>query len=165
MKIVIAGGTGFIGQRLTQTLRQRDHEVVVLTRGRQTTTQRVAAVTWDAIHAEGAWVAEVRGADAVVNLAGASIGGGRWTASRKRLLIESRIRSTQALVDAVKATGRPVALITASGIDYYGNHPGAEALDEHAPAGTSFLARLCVRWEEAALQAEPLGMQIGRAHV
>src|ERR1051326_7219516 len=143
MNSVVAGGSGFVGRRLIQTLQQRGHAVVVLTRGSPTAVERlpsgVQAVTW-----AGAWVGEVQKADAVVNLAGASIGGGRWTENRKRLLFESRIGPTEAIVRALAAAKRPTALITASGIDYYGDHPGDEVLDEHAPAGSSFLAQLCV---------------------
>jgi uncharacterized protein len=159
MNIVVAGGSGFIGRRLIQTLQQTGHAVVVLTRGSHTAMERlpsgVRAVTW-----EGAWEPEVQAADAVVNLAGASIGGGRWTESRKRALVDSRLRTTEAIVRALATAKRPTALISASGIDYYGDHPGDETLDEQAPAGASFLARLCVRWEDAARQAEPSGVRV-----
>jgi uncharacterized protein (TIGR01777 family) len=164
MKILVAGGTGLIGQSLTSALQQRGHALVVLTRGSRGAIERlptgVRALRWN-----DAWPTEVRGANAIVNLAGASIGGGRWTEARKRVLIDSRVQSNQALVRALAATPaaeRPQALITASGVDYYGHHPGDEHLDERAPAGTSFLARLCVAWEAAALDAEPLGVRVAQ---
>ena len=169
MKIIIAGGTGFVGRALTRSLLGSGHEVVVLSRGEAAAAHRLTAgvrsVRWNARGAEGAWASELRGAGAVVNLSGASIGGGRWTDSRKRVLIESRVRSTQALVRAmglVPAAERPGVLVNASGIDYYGNHVGNEALDERASAGTSFLARLSVQWEDAAQMAEPLGVRVVR---
>jgi hypothetical protein len=125
----------------------------------------VRAVEWDARDAGGAWAQELRDAGAVVNLAGASIGRPRWTAARKRVLTESRLRSTDALVQAMgalPAERRPPILVSASGIDYYGDHPGDELLDESAPPGASFLARLCVQWEEAAQKAESLGVRVVR---
>ena len=163
MKIVVAGGTGFIGRALTQSLSRGGHEVVVLTR--KPTTGDEHAVTWDASDASGPWASAVRGAGAVVNLDGASIGGGRWTASRKRVITESRVRSTEALVQAmaqVPEAERSRVFVVPSGIDYYGDHPGDELLDETAPPGTSFLAQLCVQWEAAAQKAEPLGVRVVR---
>ena len=166
MKIVIAGGTGFVGRALSQLLRRGGHNLVVLTRGVGTGAEHlpgVRAVAWDAHDASGKWAGELRGAGAVVNLAGANIGGGRWTNRRKRLLTESRVGSTDALVQAMAglpADERPSSLIVASGIDYYGDHPGDETLDERAPPGATFLARLCVQWEAAADKAEPLGVRV-----
>jgi uncharacterized protein (TIGR01777 family) len=169
MKVIVAGGTGFIGHALSGSLVRNGHEVVVLTRDPSPATGRlptgVRAVAWGARDPAGAWVVELRGAGAVVNLAGASIGGGRWTEQRKHLLTRSRVDSTEALVramEALSAAEGPQALVTASGIDYYGHHPGDEALDESAPPGSSFLARLCVEWEDAALNAEALGIRVVR---
>ncbi len=163
MKIVVAGGTGFVGQALSRALAGRGHEVLVLTRRPDSTVGSARVAVWDATHDAGPWAGELRGSGAVVNLAGASIGGGRWTRARKRVLVESRVRATEALVQAIAAlpaTDRPAALITASGVDYYGDHPGDEALDESAPAGGSFLGQLCVQWENAALKAVPLGVRV-----
>jgi uncharacterized protein (TIGR01777 family) len=137
--------------------------VVILTRGRA--VRGVRAVVWDARTPSGAWVTELRSAGAVVNLAGASIGGARWTRARKRLLTDSRIRSTQALVQAMAALSadeRPPVFVTASGIDYYGDRADETPLDESAPPGTSFLAQLCVQWEDAAISAAHLGVRVVR---
>ncbi|HEU5317535.1 MAG TPA: NAD-dependent epimerase/dehydratase family protein, partial [Chloroflexota bacterium] len=90
MKIVVAGGTGFIGQPLTRDLVQRGHEVVVLSRHSGGAAAGAREATWDG-HTQGAWAEALRGAGAVVNLAGASIGAGRWTESRKRVLRDSRL--------------------------------------------------------------------------
>jgi uncharacterized protein (TIGR01777 family) len=169
MKIVIAGGTGFIGRHLAESLQRGGHEVVALTRdagrGAARVPSGVRAVEWDARNAAGPWAQELRGAGAIVNLAGATIGRPPWTVGRKRMLTESRVRSTEALVGAIAALpaeARPQTLVNASGIDYYGDHPGDEALDESAPPGVSFLARLCVQWEDAGQKAAPLGVRVVR---
>jgi hypothetical protein len=92
----------------------------------------------------------VDGADAVVNLAGASIGGRRWTVGRKKAIRDSRVGTNRALAVAIEAAERkPAVFVTASGIDYYGAS-GDAVVDESSPAGRSFLAAVCVQWEAAA---------------
>ena len=164
MKIVVAGGTGYIGQALVRELVHAGHEVVVLSRGGNGGGPAGARVVrWDpAARSGGAWAAELRGSGAVVNLAGANIGGGRWTTARKRLLEESRIQSTGALVAGIRgleAGDRPQVLVNASGIDYYGDR-GDEVISEESAPGQSFLAQLCVRWEASAREAEALGARV-----
>jgi uncharacterized protein (TIGR01777 family) len=99
----------------------------------------------------------------VVNLAGASVGTRPWTAGRRREILESRLRATSALVAAMAglpAAVRPPALVSASGVDYYGER-GDEVLDEGSPPGDdAFLAGVCARWEAAARDAEPLGVRV-----
>ena len=168
MKVVIAGATGLIGRALSGALQRAGHDVVALTRdpskGAGSLPAGVRAVAWDATRPGGAWAAELRGADAVVNLAGATIGPPqRWTAARKRVLTESRVQSNAALVDAIvtlPAGERPGVFVTASGVDYYGDRHDDTPLDESAPAGDSFLAQLCVQWEAAAQRAESLGVRV-----
>jgi len=100
------------------------------------------------------------GADAVVNLAGASIAGGRWTSQRKELLRASRIDTTRALVGALaKMNARPSVLVSASAIGYYGNR-GGEMLTEESAAGSDFLAGLAREWEAEARKAEALGIRV-----
>jgi uncharacterized protein (TIGR01777 family) len=121
-------------------------------------------VTWDVRSPDGAWVGELAGAQAIVNLAGASIGGGRWTRRRMEQLISSRLTATTALVQALERTPaerRPQVLVNASGIDYYGDR-GAEVIREDSQVGDSFLAGLCQQWEAAAMKAEPLGVRVVR---
>src|SRR6188472_3012442 len=119
MKIVVTGGTGFIGRALVNELSAHGHEMVVLTRNpHEGSTPLVRFRQWDAVSA-GAWQDEVSSADAVVNLAGEPIAEGRWTASRKRLLIESRVQATRRVVDALGArSASPPILISGSGIGY-----------------------------------------------
>lgn len=144
MKVVIAGGTGFIGERLATELAE-DGDVVVLSRN--PSRVRVGrGVGWS----DGDWKEEVATADAVVNLAGESVAGGRWTAGRKRALVESRIRTTDRLVEALHDAGRPeIVLVSASAVGYYGSR-GDECLDEDSKPGSGFLAELARSWEESA---------------
>src|SRR5450759_1113340 len=119
MKIVIAGGTGFVGEPLVRQLIARGDDVAVLARD----PARVKAgrgVAWDGRSA-GAWTAEVDAADAVINLAGENIGDGRWTDERKRRLVDSRIDATGAIVTALtNAPRRKRTLVNASAVGYYG---------------------------------------------
>lgn len=163
MHVVVTGGTGFIGRPLCLSLRAEGHTVTLLTR-RPAEAQRllgpaVTAVEWSDREAR-LWEQSLEGADAVVNLAGASIADARWTTARKRLLIDSRVRSTQRLVEAMfRRSSRPRILISASGIGYYGASDD-RVLDEGAARGQGFLADLCREWEAAALAAAPLGARV-----
>jgi uncharacterized protein (TIGR01777 family) len=138
-QVVVAGGTGLIGGALTASLEGDGHRVVLVSRG-----LGPGRVAWDDVGAA------VDGAAAVVNLAGASIGGPRWTEARKRELRSSRVDTTRRLVEAISAAERkPAVFVTASGIDYYGD-TGDALVDESSPPGSTFLARLCAEWEAAA---------------
>ncbi len=153
MKIVIAGGTGFLGEPLTHRLVSRGDDVVILSRDpAKVSTGR--SVPWDGKTA-GAWTAEIDSADAVVNLAGENIGEGRWTAQRKRRLIDSRVDATTAVAYALlhAPPGRKRTLINASAVGYYG-FKSDEPRDESSPKGTGFLADLSEAWENAARGAE-----------
>ncbi|MEW6542182.1 MAG: TIGR01777 family oxidoreductase [Nitrospirota bacterium] len=165
MNIVIAGGTGFIGRTLCRSLAQDGHRVTVLSRNPGKAARLLGpsadAVGWDA-RTRGAWERVLDGADAVVNLAGEPIAEARWTAARKRLLRDSRIGSTRLLVEALGSLIiRPPLLLNASAIGYYG--PGdSRPMTEETPAGSGFLADLCVAWEREARQAESLGLRVVR---
>lgn len=159
MRIVLAGATGFIGSALVPALTGAGHEAVVLTRSRTGNVEGASTAVWD-----GRSVDEMLldGVDAVVNLSGATLAGRRWTARRKRELRSSRVGSTSAIVDAIgrlRPERRPRVLVNASGIDFAGD-TGDEIVDESVPPGETFLARLCVEWEAAALAAERLGVRV-----
>ena len=148
MKIIVTGGTGFIGRALVDELARLGHEVVVLTRKADRYSRpSVRFVEWDA-RSLGPWQAEFLSADAVVNLAGEPIAEGRWTESRKRVLLTSRILATRLVVAALagRSTALPV-LISASGIGYYGASDD-RLLDEGSPLGQGFLADLSAAWED-----------------
>ena len=166
MKVLITGGSGYIGRHLSTSLAADGHEVVGLSRRPESAPPQsgVRFVKWDARTAEGAWVSELAGAQGIVNLAGASIGKGRWTRRRMAEILSSRLAATSAIVEAIKRTPadrRVSVLVNASGIDYYGDR-GDELVTEESRPGDSFLARVSEQWEVAAREAEPLGLRIVR---
>ncbi len=163
MNIVVAGGTGFIGQALCATLLYGGHRVSLLTRHAGQVLHRpdarVNVAEWNA-RDMGPWEELLEGADAVVNLAGAPIADGRWTDERKRLLTESRVLTTRLLVRALsRRSSKPPVFISASGIGYYGASDDRQ-LDEGAARGTGFLADLCLAWEAEAMSAAEFGTRV-----
>jgi uncharacterized protein (TIGR01777 family) len=161
MKVVVAGGTGLIGSRLIEVLRAAGHDAVVLSRGAASTDGGGRIVHWDAKTASSALAEELRGADAVVNLAGADIGARRWTEGRKQTIVASRVDSTTALVGAIGQLSedvRPGVLVNSSGIGYAGDS-GQEIVDEDVEPGSTFLASVCVEWEAAAGEVATHGVR------
>src|SRR5882757_9786090 len=155
MKISVTGATGLVGTALVAALAREGHTVCRLVRSQTKSVGGTAGtfdVPWDPETDElgGAAV----GAEAVVNLGGASIAEGRWTASRKQLLRTSRVDATRALVAALgKMNAKPDVLVSASAIGFYGDR-GDQVLTEESAAGTNFLADISKDWEAEALQAE-----------
>lgn len=165
-RILITGGTGFIGRAVVEALVRRGDEVTVLSRNPARAAEElpdsVRSIAYEP-NTEGAWLSEVAGQDVVVHLAGESIGGVRWTDERKREFERSRIGSSETLVRAIarlEPEQRPKALIGASAVGFYGPHPASAELDEASPPGTDYLANLCVRWEGAVAQAKDLGLRV-----
>lgn len=166
MRIVAAGGSGLIGRALVSALLADGATVAVLTRDPAATARRLSpgarAVAWDGRDPHAAWAAELAGADAVINLAGATIGHWPWTSARRRLLVSSRVDATRALVaaiDALPPIERPATLLNASGTDGY-EGLDREPATEATPFSGTFLARLCTAWEAAAMPAEALGLRV-----
>jgi len=158
-RIVVGGGSGYIGTALVQHLTARGDSVTVLTRG-EPRDGRPSYVRWNPYEI-GDWAQVVDGADAVVNLTGERAVGVRYTEAVKQRLYDSRIGSTRSLVQAIeRAKVRPAVLVSASAVGFYGSRPSWERLDEGAAAGTDFLARLCVDWEAAAEPARKLGVRV-----
>jgi uncharacterized protein len=164
MRVVVAGGSGFIGEQLCLELVQAGHRVDILSRRPEALAGRlpsgVRARAWRPPRVDPGWETTVAEADAVVNLAGASLANGRWTAQRKVLLRDSRVDATRALVTALgNGGGPPRVLVNASAIGYYGDR-GEVELPEASPPGDGLLASICVDWESAAREAEQLGVRV-----
>lgn len=162
MKVVIAGGSGFLGQALCRKLAENDHELVILTRGSSRMDGKVRYVTWPAADGPGQWREEINGAGAVINLAGANLADKRWTHHRKEELHASRVTPTRALVSAIRdASVRPPVLLSGSAIGFYGGVPeGGPEFDESGPPGSDFLATLVVDWEAEAHAADALDCRV-----
>ncbi|HJQ03483.1 MAG TPA: TIGR01777 family oxidoreductase [Jatrophihabitans sp.] len=158
MKVLIAGGSGFLGQALAQELAAHQHVVHTLVRRPARATTEVE---WHPERAELDRDA-LRGFDAVVGLSGAGIADKRWTPEYKRLLLESRVQPTGTLATALAALpagDRPATFLNASAIGYYGDR-GDQPLPESAAAGTGFLADLVVTWEAATAPAAEAGVRV-----
>jgi len=157
MKIVVTGSSGLIGTALVDSLRTSGHEVVALVR--RPVQPDESAARWDptagTIDAHA-----LEGVDAAVNLGGAGIGDKRWTDDYKRAVLETRTRGTDLLARTLAGLDRPPqVLVSGSAVGYYGD-AGSEVVDETAPAGDDFLARVCVQWEAAADPARDAGIRV-----
>jgi uncharacterized protein len=155
MKIVIAGGSGFLGQAISSAFSREGHQVVILTRSASgaSATPRVRLVQWTPDGGIGSWTSEIDGADAIVNLSGESIAARRWSEAQKQRIEDTRVSATHSLVEAVHAAKSPPStFMSGSAVGYYGPH-GDDAVTEQTPAGDDFLARVCVQWEGEAERA------------
>lgn len=155
MNILLSGSSGLVGTALIPALTDEGHRVIRLVR-----RDRVeGARTWKPSTGR-VDPAVLDGVDAVIHLGGVSLAEGRWTESRKRLIRDSRVRSTRALAEAMAAASpRPSVFVVASAMGYYGDQ-GDRELDESAPAGKGFLAGVCVEWEAAADAARSAGVRV-----
>jgi uncharacterized protein len=172
MKIVVAGGTGFLGSALAESWAEDGHEVRVLSRSLAPGESRhesgtgvpgITRVGWRPDGRSGPWTASLAGTDAVVNLAGASVGDRRWTPQRKAEIRDSRILPTRSLAAAIlEAADPPAVFVSASAVGYYGTANG-EPKTEEAPPGGDFMATLCVDWEAEARRAARPGVRVAIA--
>ena len=169
MKVVIAGGGGFLGSPLSWAWAEEGHDVRVLTRALSpgqaqhepgTGKPGITRVGWQPDGQAGQLGREFDGATAVINLAGSSIAGARWTAARKAVIRDSRILATRSLAAAFADTDAPPpTFISASGVGYYGDR-GDEVLTEGSSPGTDFFAQVCVAWEAEARRAERANVRV-----
>ena len=161
MHVLITAGTGLIGRALVRELAEAGHKVTVSSRNPNTARPFATPVTlipWDTRAAEPL-IPAVEDAYAVVHLVGEGIGSGLWTAARKRRILQSRVVSGHALVEAMTRAGRkPQLLVQASAVGYYGPH-GDELLDETSPPGEDWMARTAVKWEASTAGIEALSIR------
>jgi uncharacterized protein len=170
-RVVIAGGSGMVGRHLAAALLADGWAVDVLSRDPRRAAERlptgVRSFGWDPTVATRTThpttlADKLADAGAVINLSGASIGRWPWTPGRRRTILDSRLDSTTALVEAMGALPpdrRPAILVNVSGTDLYTGRDELPA-DESTEPATDFLAQVCRRWEEAAMTAEPLGVRV-----
>lgn len=152
--LIITGGTGLVGSRLIQRI-SSNYEVYILTRGKRQDTDQVTYVQWDINKQEIESDKLPKTVDVILNLVGAGIADKRWTESRKKVLIESRVKATKFLYEVFKSRA-VTTYIGASAIGYYGDR-GEEILTADSPAGTEgFLSECCVQWEESSQLFESL---------
>lgn len=165
MKILVTGATGFVGKPLTHALLKKGHSVSVLSRNASRAQKslsegiepslalKLESFTWDS-EKELPPTAALEGVDAVVNLAGESVAGSRWSESVKKRIRDSRVKSTRNLVQALaRLTRKPTVFVSASAIGFYGDQK-EKALTEDSPQGAGFLASVCHDWEVEAAKAD-----------
>ncbi|ACT95361.1 TIGR01777 family oxidoreductase [Dyadobacter fermentans] len=157
-KVLITGGTGLIGKRLTQMLLEKGYEVAFLSR-KKATIPSVQVFEWDISKGyieEGA----LDNVHFLVHLAGTNVGEGRWTEERKKDILASRTESIKLIAKKLAhAPNKPVAFASASGISYYGQDTGDQKNTESTPAGHDFLSHVSVEWEKAADEIAALGIR------
>jgi uncharacterized protein (TIGR01777 family) len=161
MKIFMTGGTGFVGTTLTKRLTQEGHEVTILTRSlpEDSPLPKGASYLEGDPTEPGAWQKSVAEHEVIVNLAGASIFR-RWSDTAKEIIRDSRILTTQNLVEAISAgKGKETLLLSTSAIGYYGSDEDEELVEE-SPPGEDFLASLAQEWEAEALKSEAYGARV-----
>ncbi|RMF24061.1 MAG: TIGR01777 family protein [Cyanobacteria bacterium J083] len=166
MKIAITGATGFVGSRLVEKLREKGHQIVVLTRN----TKKAQTIFPPSVYSNvelveytpqqpGKWQKAISGCDGVVNLAGEPITE-RWTPQHKQEILASRQLGTRNIVGAIKAASRkPKVLVNASAVGYYGASETA-TFDENSPPGNDFLAEVCQKWEAEAQKVTEVGTRL-----
>ncbi|HEV7667879.1 MAG TPA: TIGR01777 family oxidoreductase [Thermoanaerobaculia bacterium] len=162
MRVIITGGTGLIGTALAARLATEAHEPIVLTRdpdkARADLPPGVRAAGWDGKSGAGWWDL-IDAGTTIVHLAGAGVADARWTAARKREIHDSRTVSGAAVLAAIReAKAKPRALLQASAVGYYGPR-GDGPITESEPPGSTFLAEVCVEWEESTREVETQGVR------
>jgi uncharacterized protein (TIGR01777 family) len=151
VRVVVAGGSGFLGRALVASLAGDGHQVSVLTRRPRAGV--TSDVGWTPDGSVGPWASALDGVDLVINLAGEGIADKRWSSARKQVLRDSRLLATRSIVLALhRPRIPPPVFVSGSAVGYYGPR-GDDALTEDSPAGDDFLSHLAVEWER---EAEPV---------
>ncbi len=153
--ILITGGSGLIGGQITSLLEQKGFEVAWLSRSKQPQKSFIWDVEKMSIDQES-----IEWADAIIHLAGAGVADKRWTEERKKVILESRTKSTQLLYNAIsKAKSKPNTFVSASAIGYYGMSTGTALVDENTSPGSDFLAEVVKAWEREVKKMEELHLR------
>ncbi len=157
MKVAVTGSTGLVGSAMAERLRGEGHEVVRVVRGGRGTGG--GRIRWDPDRGS-IDAAAFEGLDAVIHLAGENISSGRWTAARKAAILDSRLKGTTLLCNALAGCSNPPkTLVSASAIGYYGDR-GEDAVTEDSPPGIGFLPDVCREWEGACAPAARKGIRV-----
>jgi len=161
MKILITGGTGFVGTQLTARLIKDNHEVTILSRSAKRSGEVPRGISYlqgDPTQ-KGSWQEAIKNHDAVINLAGASIFA-KWTEEHKKAIRESRLSTTRNIVEGIPShPQKPFTFFSTSAVGYYG-FCRDEELTEESPHGEDFLARIASEWEGEALKAKEKGARV-----
>jgi uncharacterized protein len=158
-RVLLTGGTGFVGRNLTRLLIQSGYSVSILTRNLKQNSADVFYYRWDVGRGQIDEKAVLK-ADYIIHLAGEGIADKRWTSKRKLAIIESREKSIQLIYDVLKRNDKQLqAFVSASGIGFYGAINGSEICTESSPAVADFLGSTCQKWEAAADTMESLGIR------
>lgn len=161
MKLIITGATGFIGRALCREF-HRNYEITALSRNPEAAQQKIdpfaRVIQWDG-KTPAVWADEAEGVFGIINLAGENLGSGRWTKTKKAIILNSRLDGINAIIETInQLKKRPAVVILVSAIGYYGTSRD-EQLDETANSGEGFLAEVCRYIEGFAGQIESLGVR------
>jgi len=157
LKILISGGTGFIGKQLLKTLEREQHQLLLLTRRpeQEQATKNIIFLSW--MNGDDSWKKQAEGSEVVINLAGENIGSSRWTKRKLAMIEASRLTSGNLLVSAISEwKQKPKLFLQASAIGFYGN--STKEINEESDMGTSYLAELANRWEDSTAELDRLGI-------
>lgn len=159
LKVVIAGGTGFIGAEIAQLLVEHGHDIVILTRKPSTQKNGISYVQW--LTSDSTPAKDIRFADAIINLAGISLNEGRWTSDRQKQIYESRITATEELLSITNALEKPPSVwINASAIGIYPSSENEIYTEDSPLYATDFLGKTVSDWETKAAEASDLGIRV-----
>jgi uncharacterized protein (TIGR01777 family) len=157
--VLITGGTGFIGKKLTKMLLERGYSVSILSRSSKTNTDGISYYIWD-VSSQSIEEAAVLHADYIIHLAGENIAEKRWTAKRKQELLESRTRSAELIYSVLKKHNKRLdAFVSASGIGIYGAVNGEGICTENTLPANDFIGTICKEWEKSAEMMSGLGIR------
>jgi len=162
MKIVIAGGTGFVGRALTKLLQEKGHEIIILTRNKSGRENDIQYVQWLQQNTRPEQLLD--DVDAFVNLAGISLNNGRWTKKQKKAIYTSRMEATLEIVRIMeRLTSKPKVLVNASAVGIYPTSTTTIYTEDSTDYATDFLGTTVYDWERHAKRAEKLGVRVALA--